>query len=97
MNNEKFYIHGKTIVSQTQQGRRNMPLKNQGFVHNVFSKVPATYELANHILTLGLDILWRRRAAKIAAASGGEEWADMCTGTGEMAVYLSRLAPKGTK
>ena len=74
-----------------------MPLKNPGFVHNVFSKVPATYELANHILTLGLDIVWRRRAAKIAAASGGGEWADMCTGTGEMAVYLSRLAPKGTK
>jgi SAM-dependent methyltransferase len=74
-----------------------MSLKNKGFVHNVFSKVPATYELVNHILTLGLDIVWRRRAARIAATSGGGEWGDMCTGTGEMAVYLSRLAPKGTK
>ncbi len=74
-----------------------MPPKNKGFVQSVFSKVPATYELVNHILTLGLDIVWRRRTAKIAASSGGGEWVDMCTGTGEMAVYLSRLAPKGTK
>ncbi|MHC4074425.1 MAG: ubiquinone/menaquinone biosynthesis methyltransferase [Planctomycetota bacterium] len=74
-----------------------MPPKNKGFVQNVFSKVPATYELVNHILTLGLDIVWRKRTARIAAISGSGEWVDMCTGTGEMAVYLSRLAPNGTK
>lgn len=56
----------------------------------------STYELVNHILTFGLDVLWRRRAARIAAALGGSQWADMCTGTGEMAAYLSRLAPSGT-
>jgi len=52
----------------------------------------------NHILTLGMDIRWRARAAAIAAA-GAEpgEWVDMCTGTGEMAVYLKRLAPEGTR
>ena len=66
-------------------------------VQNMFTEVPATYELVNHVLTLGLDVLWRRRAARIAAKAGGTDWADMCTGTGEMAVYLSHLAPKGTK
>jgi len=63
----------------------------------MFSQVPATYELVNHILTMGLDIVWRRRAAKIAATANAGQWADMCTGTGEMAVNLSRLAPEGTK
>jgi len=70
--------------------------KKGGFVEKVFSQVPATYELVNHVLTLGLDILWRRRAARIAAAAGGSQWADMCTGTGETAVYLRRLAPDTT-
>lgn len=55
-----------------------------------------TYELVNHVFTLGLDILWRRKAARLAARQGGINWADMCTGTGEMAAYLSRLAPRGT-
>jgi demethylmenaquinone methyltransferase/2-methoxy-6-polyprenyl-1,4-benzoquinol methylase len=73
-----------------------MPTGNSSFVQAVFSEVPSTYELTNHILTLGLDILWRRRAARIAAKATPGQWADMCTGTGEMAVYLSRLAPQAT-
>lgn len=63
----------------------------------MFAEVPATYELVNHVLTFGLDILWRRKAARMAAKAGGTQWVDMCTGTGEMAMYLSRLAPEGTK
>jgi demethylmenaquinone methyltransferase/2-methoxy-6-polyprenyl-1,4-benzoquinol methylase len=66
-------------------------------VRRIFSsRLAATYELVNHLLTFGLDSIWRGRAARIAAASGGTQWADMCTGTGEMAVCLSRLAPRGT-
>jgi demethylmenaquinone methyltransferase/2-methoxy-6-polyprenyl-1,4-benzoquinol methylase len=74
-----------------------MQTKTTGGVQSMFAEVPATYELVNHVLTLGLDVLWRRRAARIAARAGGADWADMCTGTGEMAIYLSRLAPKGTR
>jgi demethylmenaquinone methyltransferase/2-methoxy-6-polyprenyl-1,4-benzoquinol methylase len=74
-----------------------MPLETTNSIQNMFAEVPATYELVDHVLTLGLDILWRRKAVRIAARAGGTQWADMCTGTGEMAVYLSRLAPVGTK
>jgi len=70
--------------------------KKTGSVERMFSEVPTTYELVNHVLTLGLDIVWRRRAAKIAATADGGQWADMCTGTGETAARLSRLAPEGT-
>lgn len=71
--------------------------KTVAFVKKTFSpRVTKTYELVNHILTFGFDMLWRRRAAHIAAAAGGTKWADMCTGTGDMALCLSRLAPKGT-
>lgn len=68
------------------------------FIREVFSpQVSSTYETVNHILTLGHDSRWRNRAAGFAAAAGGTRWADMCTGTGEMAVCLRRLAPPGTK
>ncbi|UCF14342.1 MAG: class I SAM-dependent methyltransferase, partial [Phycisphaerales bacterium] len=73
-----------------------MPDYEARSVKKIFAEVPATYELVNHVLTLGLDVLWRRRAARIAARIGPGSWADMCTGTGEMAVCLSRLAPNGT-
>ena len=74
-----------------------MNKKNINFVQKVFSEVPETYEKVNHILTLGLDMIWRKKAARIAARFGGKRWIDVCTGTGETAVYLSQLAPKGTK
>lgn len=66
-------------------------------LRNIFSEVPETYEFVNHVLTFGLDILWRKRAAKIAVNSGGDRWIDVCTGTGEMASYLCRFAKNGTK
>jgi demethylmenaquinone methyltransferase/2-methoxy-6-polyprenyl-1,4-benzoquinol methylase len=72
------------------------PTKKIGFIRKVFSEVPATYELINHILTLGFDIIWRRQAAKIAARANEGNWVDMCSGTGEMAVNLNRHARKST-
>jgi demethylmenaquinone methyltransferase / 2-methoxy-6-polyprenyl-1,4-benzoquinol methylase len=64
---------------------------NKG-VQKIFSEVPKTYELINHILTLGFDILWRRKAAKTGIRAGGSIWIDVCTGTGETVRNLSALA-----
>ena len=65
-------------------------------VKKLFAEVPTTYESVNHVLTFGLDVLWRRRTARLAATARPGAWADMCTGTGETAAYLSRLAPEDT-
>jgi len=61
-------------------------------VQRLFSEVAKTYELVNHILTFGLDMVWRRKAAREATRAGGNLWLDVCSGTGEMALNLSRLA-----
>jgi demethylmenaquinone methyltransferase/2-methoxy-6-polyprenyl-1,4-benzoquinol methylase len=66
-------------------------------VLKVFSEVAHLYELVNHILTLGLDIPWRKRAAQIAASGGGSLWLEVCSGTGEMAANLQKLASLDTK
>ncbi|MEE9223776.1 MAG: ubiquinone/menaquinone biosynthesis methyltransferase, partial [Thermoplasmata archaeon] len=49
----------------------------------------------NHILTFGLDITWRRKAAKIATERKPSRLLDICSGTGETAIYLLRLADDG--
>jgi demethylmenaquinone methyltransferase/2-methoxy-6-polyprenyl-1,4-benzoquinol methylase len=68
------------------------------FVQKTFTtEVSKSYELVNRLLTFGQDVVWRRRAAREAASYGGERWADVCTGTGEMAMYLRRLAPEGVR
>lgn len=64
-------------------------------LRKAFAEISPTYELINHAMTLGLDIVWRNRAAKVATAAGGGLWLDVCTGTGEMANYLARRAHDG--
>jgi len=72
---------------------------NKG-IQQIFSSVPSTYELVNHILTLGFDTLVRRYTAHFATNhsafrtqhSASRKWLDVCTGTGEMAHCLSNYA-----
>ncbi len=66
-------------------------------VLKVFSEVAHLYELVNHVLTVGLDIPWRKRAAQVAASGGGSHWLEVCSGTGEMAVNLQKLAGADTR
>lgn len=66
-------------------------------IHKIFSEVAESYQLVNHVLTFGLDILWRKKAAREAVKASGSFWLDVCSGTGEMALNLSRLAEKGVK
>lgn len=65
-------------------------------IAKLYSEVAPRYELCNHVLTLGWDSHWRKKAAKAAGRLGGSEWMDICSGTGELAQYLSRTAQKGT-
>ncbi len=59
-------------------------------LEELFGQVAWRYELINHVLTFGLDIAWRRKAARLATKGGGSLWLDVCSGTGEMARSLYR-------
>jgi demethylmenaquinone methyltransferase/2-methoxy-6-polyprenyl-1,4-benzoquinol methylase len=61
-------------------------------IQKIFSEVAETYELVNHILTLGMDRRWRQKAALEASQANGSLWLDVCSGTGEMAECLWSLS-----
>jgi demethylmenaquinone methyltransferase/2-methoxy-6-polyprenyl-1,4-benzoquinol methylase len=63
-------------------------------VQKIYTEVAGTYELVNHVLTLGKDIRWRKIAARTAAETGGDNWLDVCSGTGEMVQGLSRTVDR---
>ncbi len=65
-------------------------------LQTLFAEVAPTYERVNRALTLGFDVRWRRKAARMAAEGGGDRWMDVCSGTGEMAANLRTLAPPST-
>jgi len=61
-----------------------------------FDKIASSYDRLNHIMTAGMDRLWRRRAAKEAIKTARRKTAsatnalalDVACGTGDMAVEL---------
>ncbi len=70
-----------------------MTNKASQFIQKTFaSDVSSSYELVNHILTLGLDAVWRKQAARLAVSKKNHLLLDICTGTGETAAYLNRFS-----
>ena len=53
-------------------------------VRGMFSSIAGSYDLMNHVLSLNLDRLWRRRVVSISGAGAGESVLDVCCGTGDL-------------
>lgn len=65
-------------------------------VQKIYTEVAETYESINHVLTFGLDILWRKKALRSIKLAEGQCWLDVCSGTGEMTRNLSQKANAST-
>lgn len=63
-------------------------------IQRMFAEVADGYDRANRVLSLGIDVLWRKRAARIAAVKPGERVLDVCAGTGDLSLHLSRLGAR---
>jgi demethylmenaquinone methyltransferase / 2-methoxy-6-polyprenyl-1,4-benzoquinol methylase len=61
-------------------------------IRDMFAGVAPRYDLLNRLLSGWLDVLWRRRAAAVAAPAGldGLPCLDLCCGTGDQALALWR-------
>jgi len=78
-------------LSEEKQSSQKRPL------YSIFTAVPPHYDLVNRIFTWGLDERWRRRTARICLSSQPKQVMDLCCGTGDLAVWLAKLAPTGTE
>jgi demethylmenaquinone methyltransferase/2-methoxy-6-polyprenyl-1,4-benzoquinol methylase len=54
-------------------------------VRTMFDRIAPVYDVMNHVMTAGLDIRWRRRAAQ-AAVRTGDRVLDAACGTGDLAI-----------
>jgi demethylmenaquinone methyltransferase / 2-methoxy-6-polyprenyl-1,4-benzoquinol methylase len=61
----------------------------------MFRSIARRYDLANHLLSCGIDFYWRRRAAEIVAGWRPHRIADLATGTGDLALALQKELPDG--
>jgi len=66
---------------------------NPGHVRKMFGSIATRYDLANHVLSCGIDFYWRARAAEIVASWHPLAIADLATGTGDLALAMQKKLP----
>jgi demethylmenaquinone methyltransferase / 2-methoxy-6-polyprenyl-1,4-benzoquinol methylase len=59
-------------------------------VRAMFDRIARVYDLMNSVMTAGLHHQWRRRAADLAEVGPGDRVLDVATGTGDLAIELSK-------
>ena len=59
-------------------------------VRGMFNDIAPTYDRLNHILSLDIDKLWRKRVVRIVHKTGAKHIMDMATGTGDLAIALAK-------
>ena len=70
--------------------------KNQGKkeqVAKMFNNISKNYDLLNHVLSLGIDVLWRKKAIKLLQKDQPKLILDIATGTGDFAIEALALLP----
>ncbi len=77
------------VVPYTQSG---VSKKEQ--VATMFNNISKRYDFLNHFLSLGIDILWRKRAIRMLKPYAPKKILDVATGTGDFAIEALRLEPE---
>lgn len=63
-------------------------------IAQMFDSVSPKYDLLNHVLSGGIDILWRKKAIKLLQAAQPQTILDIATGTADFAIEALKLKPK---
>jgi demethylmenaquinone methyltransferase / 2-methoxy-6-polyprenyl-1,4-benzoquinol methylase len=59
-------------------------------VEQMFDKIAPKYDLLNRVLSLGIDVSWRKKALSYLAAQQPQQMLDVATGTADVAIMAAR-------
>jgi len=63
-------------------------------VAEMFNNISGKYDFLNHFLSLGIDIIWRKKAIKLLKKDRPKHILDIATGTGDFAIEALALNPE---
>ncbi|HMN31873.1 MAG TPA: bifunctional demethylmenaquinone methyltransferase/2-methoxy-6-polyprenyl-1,4-benzoquinol methylase UbiE [Chitinophagaceae bacterium] len=63
-------------------------------VENMFDGIAPKYDFINRILSLRIDLIWRKKVIKILKPFAPKQILDVATGTGDLAIALCKLNPE---
>jgi demethylmenaquinone methyltransferase / 2-methoxy-6-polyprenyl-1,4-benzoquinol methylase len=67
--------------------------KSSARIRQMFGEIAGRYDLLNHVLSLGIDLAWRRKTVRrVPYVTGNGPILDVCTGTGDLALAYWRAS-----
>jgi demethylmenaquinone methyltransferase/2-methoxy-6-polyprenyl-1,4-benzoquinol methylase len=78
-----------TIVKEVKPYTESEGKKEQ--VARMFDNISGSYDFLNHFFSLGIDILWRKKAIRIMKKENPKWVLDVATGTGDFALEAVRM------
>lgn len=66
-------------------------------IQEMFDSVAPSYDRLNHIMSLGVDRIWRRKALKEIVDGSQQRILDVACGTGDSTIAIAKAAGSGTR
>lgn len=63
-------------------------------VAHMFDTISKNYDGLNRVISLGIDVSWRKKVVKLIGATNPKQILDIATGTGDLALMMSKLNPE---
>jgi demethylmenaquinone methyltransferase/2-methoxy-6-polyprenyl-1,4-benzoquinol methylase len=73
---------------------KNSALSKKEQVTKMFDTISKEYDGLNRVISLGIDIKWRKKVVQMVAATHPKTILDIATGTGDLAIQLAKTKAK---
>ena len=78
-------------MKQSIKPDENKPETKKTQVTHMFDGISKSYDLLNRIITLGIDVLWRKRVVNLLQKEQPKSILDIATGTGDLVLELAKI------
>ncbi len=72
---------------------KNSDLGKKEQVAKMFDAISKNYDGLNRVISLGIDIKWRKKVVEIVGKNNPKQILDIATGTGDLALMMAELNP----
>ncbi len=80
-------------MSKTVKPYKDSKLGKKEQVAKMFDTISGNYDGLNRVISLGIDVKWRKKVVKIVGQDNPKQILDIATGTGDLALMMAHLNP----
>jgi demethylmenaquinone methyltransferase/2-methoxy-6-polyprenyl-1,4-benzoquinol methylase len=94
------FFHGQHTIPPEKTGQMTVLAavdKSGERVRGMFAEIAPRYDLANRLLSGGIDVLWRRATVRLAPPPTSGAMLDVCCGTGDLALAYADRGGSGLR